>query len=156
MRLKHLSKTFLKVGKIINIVLIPLFAVLLIVLSIVDGVRLAQAVAEEATEEVIAARAAALGATISTYIILLILAIAAIILLKIGKGKVEAAKAKRDAIPGAVLLIVSGALLTVFPIASGILLLCTKESDWGEKAEEPALEEKPAEGVKEEPVNKDK
>ena len=50
MKLKQLARTFLKVGKIINIILIPVFAVLLVVFIIINSVAIAAAVADAGIE----------------------------------------------------------------------------------------------------------
>ena len=153
MKLRQLARTFLKVGKIINIILIPLFALLLLILTIVDIVAIGTLTAAGyvANDPEMVVAVGNLISVIVSYVILLVCVIVALILN--GKAQVitENAKSKEEAKPGAIMAIVAGALVTAFPIASGILLLCTKEEDWKEPLEQPQpaqVEEKPAEEPK--------
>ncbi len=137
MKLKQLSKTFLKVGKIINLVLIPLFAVLLIVFLILDIVGIGKAVGND--EAVVAAVGDLVGHII-TYSLLTVFCIVALILNLKADNILETAQSKEEAKKGAIMAIVAGALVTTFPIVSGILMLCTKEEDWGQPQETPTQE----------------
>ena len=133
MKLKRLARTFLKVGKIINIILIPLFAVLLLVLSIIDIVAIVTAtaaVADGADAQVLAGAIGALVGVIVTYTLLLVCVIVAFVLNKKASAILETAKSKAEAKPGAIMAIVAGALVTCFPIASGIMMLIMKDEDW--------------------------
>lgn len=151
MKLRQLARTFLKVGKIINIVLLALFAVLLVVFTIIGIVAIAAASAAADPDAALAAAVSGLLGALFGYGFTLVALVVALIL----NGKAQAitgnAKSKAEAKPGAIMAIVAGALVTAFPIASGILLLCTKEEDWNESLEQPApaqVEEKKPEEPK--------
>ena len=155
MKLRQLARTFLKVGRIINIILIPLFALLLVIFTIVDIVAIGTAATAgyaASDPEMVAAVSALVGVLVS-YILLLVCVIVALILNKKAGTIIENAKSKEEAKPGAIMAIVSGVLVTAFPIATGVLILCTKEEDWKQPLDQPApaqVEEKPAEEPKEE------
>ena len=136
MKQKQLARTFLKVGKIINIILLPVFAVLLVVFIIIDSVAIAAAVAD-GNDAAIAAASSALGSAIFGYTFTIVCLIVALILNSRASAILERAKSKAEARPGAIMAIVAGALVTLFPIASGVLMLVMKEEDWSAREEEP-------------------
>lgn len=138
MKLKQLARTFLKVGKIINIILIPVFAVLFVVFLIVGIVGIAAAAAEGSDA---APAIASMVTSLVTYFIFVVVLIVALVLNKKAQIALETAKSKAEARPGAIMAIVAGALVTLFPIASGVMMLIMKDEDWAaEEPEQPRAE----------------
>ena len=141
MRNKQLAATFLRVGKIINIVLLILFPVLLLIFAIIAIVAIVGAAAAADPDAALAAAVSSLLSAIFGYGFALVCVIVSFILNARASRVLANAKSKAEAKPGAIMAIVSGALMTLFPIASGILMLTTREEDWGEGEAEPAAEE---------------
>ena len=151
MKQRQLANTFLKVGRIINIVLLGLFALLLVIFAIVAIVAIAAASAAADPDAALATAVASLLRALFGYGFSLVALVVALILNGKATRILNNAKSKEEAKPGAIMAIVSGALITLLPIASGILILTTKEEDWGEARPEPAAAEPaPAEEPKEE------
>ena len=116
-----LAKTFLKVGKIISIVLIPVLAVAFLI-SLIVGIILA---ISEDTAGAITSMTFSIDCFVYS-----ILSIVSLVLNLKATNLLENAKCKADIKKPAVLAIVAGALVSTFPIASGVLLFCTKDEDY--------------------------
>ena len=149
MKLKQLAGTFLKVGKIINIILLPVFAILLVVFTIIDIVAIVGAVAavsDGADASTIGVAVGALIGVIIGYGFAIVCLIVALILNAKASTILVTAQSKQEAKKGAIMAIVAGVLVTVFPLVAGILMLCTKEEDWGKAAgAQPEVVEEKAE-----------
>lgn len=140
-----LSKTFLKVGKILAIVGMAVFAVCFLVFTILGIVGIVAAAASEGTDEEIAEAVGAavlvLVGAIIEYLLLAAACLVSLILNSVASKGLAKATSKAEAKKPAILAIVSGALITTFGIPAGILLLCTNDKDWEAiNASKPAAE----------------
>ncbi|MCF0107942.1 MAG: hypothetical protein HUJ59_02930 [Bacilli bacterium] len=126
--MKKLSKTFLKVQKIISIIMIPLFALVALSGAICAGVGAAMVAGgeEEAGNALIVAASGC-----HAFWFWLVAAIASTVLVSIGSKKIAAAKTKAEAKSGAILAIVSIVALGLpFGAIAGIFCLAMKEEDF--------------------------
>ena len=162
--MKNTAKTFIKVGRILEILLLALsvlLTVIAIIVFIVGGIEMAAAEGDADLEALAGATLAAGGSLIGASIPMFICALAGLIILGIGSKKVGEAKCKACARTGAILLIVAGVVgWTVFPAVAGVFYLVMREevfqSDIEGKCEcaeaAPVEEIAEAKVVEEEPV----
>lgn len=130
MKKLNTAKSFLRVGLILNIVLIVLMALMALtgmIMTIAGGVVLA-----EADEEVgavllsVGVEFLILGFTFA------LLSVAGLILNNIAINKVKTATCKKDYVTAGIFSIICGVIFTTFPIVSGILLLTTNPDKIGQ------------------------
>ena len=126
--MKNASQIMYKIGKIINIILIPLSA-LLVIIGIVGVVlgAIGSAVAEEGASASLAAFAAASGAYIGLGIFLLVFSIVSLIVCSKKWANIEAGS---DEVADRVFLIVFGVLSdNIFYILCGIFSLVARSQE---------------------------
>lgn len=143
--MKKTAKTFLKVGKILNIIAIICMSVTFLVgviLLIIGGVEAA------AGETELGAATVASGVEcLVSGIIWTGFEIASLILNGIATKEISNAKCKAEAKKGAIMAIVSGAIGSAFPIASGIFCLVMSEEAFKADVEGATVAAQPAEVV---------
>ena len=145
MKKYKLVNTFLKVGKIIAIVLIPVFALLFIVFTIIGSLNVTGAIAAHQSDEEIALQVAALVSWIVDFLTLTVLSILSLVFNGVASKGVIAASSKAEIKKPAIFAIVSGACITLFGIPAGIIALTMKDEDFAEVNAEKPVDVKPAE-----------
>lgn len=144
--MKKLARTFLKVGSIIALVAIIAFALTFVIEIIAMIVNFVRAAANE-DDFYVGLALSNLGTAI-WMIVLEAFAIFNAIVLPNCARTLNNAKSKAEAKKAAIMAIVAGALLTEFPVVSGILMLVMKDEAYA--AEENVVAEQPAEQPAEE------